>query len=182
MSYYSDNAENYISSTINCDMKAQYDMFLKYFTGRTILDVGFGSARDMLYFKSLGFDVFGIDPEEKFCRNAEEKGLETECTTIEKFETVRKFDGIWACASLLHCRDINGAVSKLKELLNPGGIMYISLKLGDGEKTENGRYFHYVSEDDIISVCQNYKLEVLSTEITNDTLNRELQWINICVK
>ena len=52
--YYDINAKEYIESTINCDMSLHYQKFLKYLpkTGK-ILDVGFGSGRDMIYFKSL---------------------------------------------------------------------------------------------------------------------------------
>ena len=57
MKYYSDNSKQYIDSTINCDMAEQYNLFLKYFSGKSILDVGFGSARDMLHFQSLGYIV-----------------------------------------------------------------------------------------------------------------------------
>ena len=50
--YYKDNKDEFINNTINCDMTFQYDFFEKYLCddAKTILDIGFGSGRDSLYF------------------------------------------------------------------------------------------------------------------------------------
>ena len=50
--YYKDNKEEFISSTINCDMSFHYNLFEKYLPdlSKIILDIGFGSGRDSLYF------------------------------------------------------------------------------------------------------------------------------------
>ena len=51
--YYEKNASKYIEDTINCDMSEQYKFFLKNMPKKgMILDIGFGSGRDMRYFKS----------------------------------------------------------------------------------------------------------------------------------
>ena len=56
--YYENNASKYIEDTINCDMSEQYTFFLKHMSKKgLILDIGFGSGRDMRYFKSLGYDT-----------------------------------------------------------------------------------------------------------------------------
>ena len=34
-----------------------------------ILDIGFGSGRDMIYFKSIGYEVEGIDTSLEFFKN-----------------------------------------------------------------------------------------------------------------
>jgi tRNA G46 methylase TrmB len=53
--YYSNNYKEYISSTQKVDMAEHYSRFLPYlFQGAKILDIGFGSGRDMLYFASKG--------------------------------------------------------------------------------------------------------------------------------
>lgn len=50
--YYENNAQNFITSTIECNMENQYKKFLKYLNeGSKILDVRFGIGRDILYFK-----------------------------------------------------------------------------------------------------------------------------------
>jgi hypothetical protein len=54
------------------------------------------------------------------------------------------FDGIWACASLLHVKadDLVMVMSKLRVALKPGGVLYVSFKLGSGSRVkDDGRYF-----------------------------------------
>ena len=52
MKYYKEHYQEYIESTITNDVKDNYQMVEKYLhKGDRILDVGFGSARDMLYFQ-----------------------------------------------------------------------------------------------------------------------------------
>lgn len=57
MSYYNDHAKEYIDNTLNCDMSHLYNDFIKYLKEHDkVLDIGFGSGRDSLYF-SKHFDV-----------------------------------------------------------------------------------------------------------------------------
>lgn len=75
MNYYDKHAKEFIQNTINCNMEDIYNVFLKYVSTGKLLDVGFGSGRDMFYFKNKGFDVYGIDTSKKLCEEAKLKGL-----------------------------------------------------------------------------------------------------------
>ena len=181
MNYYDKNATEYIDKTIDCDMRAQYDLLLEFAKPGTLLDVGFGSARDMLYFKSIGFDVFGIDPTKAFCDHAKRLGFKVEQSTIEEYRTNNKFDVIWACASLLHCKDLRKSLNNCYYLLNSCGILYVSLKLGNSEEIVGGRYFHYISQFEFNRFVKLLGLEVLKETVTQDSLSdRNIQWLN-CV-
>lgn len=183
MNYYDENATEYIDKTINCDMQAQYDLLLEFVNNGLLLDVGFGSARDMLYFKNKGFDVYGIDPTKAFCDHAKQLGFKVEQATIEEYRTNIKFDVIWACASLLHCKDMNKAFRNCYSILNSNGVLYVSLKLGSGDKMVGGRYFHYVTQEEISSIVNTCRFEVLKETITKDLLSgRNLEWLNIILK
>lgn len=52
-------------------------------------------------------------------------------------------DAIWCCASLLHVplSDMHGVLSKLWAELKAGCHMYVSYKLGSGERSHDGRRF-----------------------------------------
>lgn len=58
------------------------------------------------------------------------------------------FDGIWACASLLHIPpgSFSYTASRLARALKPGGVWYMSFKLGEGERVADGRLFVDQSE------------------------------------
>jgi hypothetical protein len=55
----------------------------------------------------------------------------------------RQFDGIWACASLLHVPPASfpDVASQLAGALRPGGGWYMSFKLVQGERLAEGRLF-----------------------------------------
>ncbi|MCI7402271.1 MAG: class I SAM-dependent methyltransferase [Christensenella sp.] len=184
MKYYSDNSKQYIDSTINCDMAEQYNLFLKYFSGKSILDVGFGSARDMLHFQSLGYIVFGVDPTPEFCDNAKRYGFSAICSPIEEYTSQIKFDGIWACASLLHCVNLKVAFKSCYDLLNDGGILYASLKYGDFVGEKNGRFFHYMNEEILNSILKELDFSLIEKTITFDVRKdrADEKWINIVLQ
>lgn len=52
--YYDNNAIEYIKNTINCNMDKHYKKIQKYLPDNAkILDIGFGSGRDMMYFQGF---------------------------------------------------------------------------------------------------------------------------------
>ena len=181
MSYYKEHAKEFIEDTFNCDMSEQYRFFEKHFKGEgTILDIGFGSGRDSLYFKSKGYEVYAIDPEEEFVKHGKELGLENVFKMkAQDINFVNKFDGIWACASLLHIpsKDLKLVFEKCKTALKSGGILYVSFKYGTFEGFRNGRYYLDLTEK---LIEQFTDLTILETKITEDVRpNRIEKWLNV---
>jgi SAM-dependent methyltransferase len=142
ISFYNDNAENYIASTLNADMTEHYGKFLPLVpVGGLILDAGCGSGRDSKFFLDRCYRVEAFDASVvmvDFAKNL--TGLDVKCAG---FETVQydtgAFDGIWACASLLHVdRDsLVRILKKYQTLLRIGGVMYLSFKNGEGVENRN---------------------------------------------
>ena len=173
--YYSEHYNEYIESTMHTDMSHIYAIFEPLLKGNKILDVGFGSGRDMLYFRSKGYEVMGIDVEPAFVEHAKELGLNAVVGDALSFVSDYKFDGIWACASLLHLSKdgIATAIKHLKTLLNDEGVLFVSLKEGDAETIdEKGRAMTYVSKE----FLEELGLQILS--ISNDPMGRDIHWIN----
>lgn len=189
MKYYEEHANEYIDSTKDANMKELYDFFLKYLKKEEgkILDIGFGSGRDMLYFKSLGFDVYGIDPTKSFCDYVRSLGIDKiECTYVQDMKYDNEFIGIWACASLLHIKkeELSDVFIKCKKALKKDGIMYCSFKYGDFEGIHNERYFLYLNEDSIKECINKSGLEIVDIIITTDVrVGREHEkWLNMVLK
>lgn len=173
--YYSKHSEEYIASTIHADMSSIYALFEPLLKGRRILDVGFGSGRDMAYFQSKGYEVYGIDTEPSFVQHVLKSGLSVIQADVRTYETNQKFDGIWACASLLHLsqKDMVQAVERLKGMLEKRGVLFVSLKEGDSESVdEKGRLMTFVRQD----FLERLGFKVLS--ITDDIDGRGFRWLN----
>ena len=187
MTYYNDNAKEYIAKTINVNLKDTYDFFFKYAKPKSkLLDIGFGSGRDMLYFKSLDFDVYGIDPTPEFCKEAKLKGLNVECSDIMDLNnSTIKFDSIWSSAVLHHIpKQLLKQVFKIcNNLLEEDGIMYFSVKYGDFEGYDNlGRYFNYLTEKTMNDYLKDTGFKVIDIKITEDNLKRDNKWLNVILK
>jgi len=183
--YYNNNAKEYADSTMNVDFSAMRNPFLKYLKkGSSILDVGCGSGRDSKAFIDLGYKVEAIDGSIELCKIASNFiGQEVRCLDFESIDYKDEFDGIWACASLLHLDK-----EKLKKVLKllicackSGGYVYCSFKYGDFEIEKDGRYFLYLNEESLKDVIKDLPVEIVEETITYDVrVGRESEkWLNV---
>ena len=178
--YYKDNAGNYVKQTVNADMGGMYVDFLAYIPqGGRILDVGFGSGRDLAYFSKQGYLAHGIDLVEEFVLRARKEGLSAKVGDFHDLPFEEEFDGIWACASLLHSDNLPLAFENLSRALKVGGVFYLSMKYGKGKGMDGERFYQYVDEEMLISLAKNSGLTVEKITKTEDTLGRSQVWLNV---
>lgn len=171
--YYNKNAEEFYNGTVQADMSATCDKFLKYVTpGGKILDAGCGSGRDSLYFLKRGFDVVSFDASEQMVRlSSELTGRQTLLMKFEDVEFKDEFDGIWACASLLHVpkAEIQYVMEKLMQGLKKKGIFFGSFKYGEGEEIRGERLFSFYNENSLRELITEIgPLEVIEVWVTQD--------------
>src|SRR5574344_70346 len=103
LSYYDASGESYFSSTVNADMSAAWKRFSFFLKRGRILYFGCGSGRDSRHLLTRGYEVEAWDGSEVMCRLASAyTGLEVKQRRFEELDAVECFDGIWACASILH--------------------------------------------------------------------------------
>lgn len=188
--YYDNNAREYYEATVNADMSDACDRFLKYvIQGGRILDAGCGSGRDSLYFIRRGYDVVSIDGSQEMVefssRLTGQKALQLK---FEEIDFRNEFDGVWACASLLHVpkSEIKNVLRKLVTSLKEGGILYASFKHGKHEILRDQRLFNSYDEDGLKRLLQSVpELELINIWETKDVRpgREEESWINcICRK
>lgn len=182
--YYHEHSKEFIEDTFSADMSEQYCFFEKYLNRNgTILDIGLGSGRDSLYFKSKGYEVYAIDPEEEFVKHAMKMGLSNVfCLKAQDMEFDCTFDGIWACASLLHIgsNELKNVFVKCHKALKSNGIMYVSFKYGNFEGERSERYYIDLDERTILNFLVDTGLKVLDYYISQDVRpNRKDKWLNV---
>ena len=104
-----------------------------------ILDAGCGPGRDSEFFASKGYTVTGIDLSQKFIEIAK-KAAPTATFALMDLRKIsfpkESFDGIWACASLLHLEriEVPAVLAIFHRILKPGGIVFILVREGEGKK------------------------------------------------
>lgn len=182
--YYKEHAEEYIKATENIDMSREHEMFERHLGEgqQFILDVGCGSGRDARYFKSQGHHVIAIDPNVEFVEHARNFQIDAYQSDVAHIEFLDMFDGIWACAVLLHYRkkELAAAFSKLYNALKEGGILYCSFKYGDKEEDRNGRHYSDLTDESIKEYIGDFKM--IDVMITDDRSNRNVRWLNVILK
>lgn len=158
--FYDVNAETFISTTRDVDMSDMRQRFLAALPvvdGKParILDAGSGSGRDALSFRMLGYvvEAFDVSPA-MVAATREHAGVEAQQMRFEDFAWDHQFEGIWACASLLHVAEANlpTVINRLVDHLTQGGVLYLSFKLGTGERIKDGRRFTDMTEASIATL------------------------------
>ncbi len=190
LDYYDKNADIFVESTVHVDFRAVQDKFLAFFSGDgcKILDFGCGAGRDTKYFLEKGYDVDAVDGSIELCRRAGEyTGIKVQHMLFQDLNVVEKYDGIWACASILHLTrsELIDVLSKISRALCNNGILYTSFKYGTFEGERNGRYFIDLNEESFQSILANIpELELIEIWITGDVRNGrgEERWLNLILK
>ena len=175
INYYDTNAKEFVEGTLNVDFKATQDKFINKLPAKGyILDFGCGSGRDTKYFLAKDFNVEAIDGSIELCKIASEyTNIKIRHMYFNELSIVNKYDGIWACSSILHLSldDLVDVFKRMSKALKDEGIIYTSFKYGDFSGERNGRYFTDMTEDSFAKLIANV-----------DNLKVEEQWITADVR
>jgi ubiquinone/menaquinone biosynthesis C-methylase UbiE len=115
------------------------DKFVAFLpVGGTVLDVGCGPGMDTAVFQSQQLTAIGLDYSHEMMRvGRDEHGCNVPFARADMrhLPIGQKVDGIWSCASLLHLdrKEMLPTLQGFWRVLKPGGILYLSLKVGSGE-------------------------------------------------
>jgi 2-polyprenyl-3-methyl-5-hydroxy-6-metoxy-1,4-benzoquinol methylase len=146
INWYNENAKGFIEKTINLDIqKSLYSHFLpRVVTGGHILDAGCGAGRDIKMFHNLGFQVTAFDASSELVEFATKySGVDVLNMYFSDVNWENTFDGIWACASLLHIpkSQMIDAIRRLILSLKVGGVFFLGYKIGENDGFVDGRFF-----------------------------------------
>ena len=189
LSFYNSNAEQYVAETVDLDISKNRNLFLTHIPkAGHILDLGCGSGRDSRFFLDNGYSVTAIDGSIEIAKCASDFiGKTVEVKTFQELDYLNIFDGIWACASLLHCPkyEIEDVIFKINHALKINGVVYMSFKYGEDERVdERGRFFNDYTESelsDLIATQVGLNILEFSTEIK--PLRSGFQtWVNLIAK
>lgn len=189
LTYYNKNAKAFIEGTINVDFQSTQDRFLKQLPPKaSILDFGCGSGRDTRYFLSKGYQVTAVDGSEELCRLASDyAGIPVKQMLFQELEEMDRYDGIWACSSILHLswKELVVVLGKMAQALHSDGVVYTSFKYGEFEGERNGRYFTDMTEERLERLlAEGGGFRIEEQWITSDVRpeRRGEQWLNILLR
>ncbi len=184
IAYYNARADHFFQATAHLDMSALYERFEKRLPqNAVVLDAGCGSGRDTLHFASKGFKVSAMDASSEMVRLARAlTGLEVIESSFMEINEDQKYDGIWACASLLHVprAQIDTVINKLSTALKADGVLYTSFKYGLSEEFRHGRLFNDYDQESFEKMLTNHpELTLVELWVTEDVRSdHQEKWLN----
>jgi mutator protein MutT len=208
--FYSNNAKAYYDDTFANDVNHVCDRFLlalhmpsKSLSQKPllspntdkqhILDLGCGAGRDSKVFIDAGFTVTALEASKELALLAEEHiGQPVLNMRYQQLQAKNTYDGIWACASLLHCpkSQIEYVMQNCIDALKEGGVFYFSFKHGEDERLDDwGRFFNDYTLDSlkalIAKLNENELDELEIIELWQETellRGKDQTWINGLVR
>ena len=189
LDYYNNNAKAFAENTSNIVFSEIQDTFLAGLkNGASVLDFGCGSGRDTCYFLKKGYKVTALDGSAELCRIAEEKtGNPVIQMDFNDFDEQDRYDGIWACSSILHLsrQELKQVLVYMEQALHKGGIIYTSFKYSEFEGMRNGRYFTDFTEDSFRAfISEIEQLTVEKLWVTRDVRpgRQDEKWLNVILR
>lgn len=171
---------------------------LNAFTGRLtgrrrVLDLGCGPGRDLEFLAELGCRPVGLDLSAGMLAEARRRLPAAPLVLADLRLTpfaAGCFDGIWACASLLHLRRADLPLSLVEAgrlLRRPGGMLYLALKRGEGERwvvDTRGRrsFFAYYQLPEIEAALQQADFQVLDHWLDPNQAGQPEPWVNLIAR
>ena len=186
LTWYRENAETFLSRTGNVDMTMTYDPFLELVApGGSILDLGCGAGSAALYFTRKGYKVLAVDGCAEYCEHTRRRaGCEVRQMLFGELDYTNAFDGVWACASLLHVQKdaLPGVLRLIRRALKKDGVFYASCKYGETEREKNGRLFSDFTEESLRALLEEaggFRVEKLWTTADARPERAEERWVNV---
>lgn len=189
LDYYNLHTADFVNTTQNVDFHEIQELFLSFLPAKAkILDFGCGFGRDTKYFIDNGYEVDAMDGSKELCKAATKyTGIQVQHMLFENFNDSNIYDGIWACASILHLKkcELPDMIKRLYQALKRNGVIYMSFKYGDFEGVRNGRYFTYLTEESfnmLMEPINEFKKEkIWATGDVRENRGTE-QWLNIILR
>ncbi|MEN8246559.1 MAG: class I SAM-dependent methyltransferase [Thermodesulfobacteriota bacterium] len=181
--YYQKHYKAYCQKTFSIDPSSFLEPLRKHLEpGCTILDIGCGSGRDMLWLKNHGFSVSGFERSAGLAALARQN---TGSNVIEgDFETFDftdlPSDAVLFAGSLVHVphEKLPQVFEQAIAGLRPGGKVLLSLKQGNGTGTDElDRVFYYWQESDLEALFQQFGLSILEFSRQVSKVNARDIWL-----
>lgn len=145
--FYANNAATYAQHRTRPTLERLETFLAALPAGARILELGCGNGMDAQYMLAQGFDVDATDGTPELVAEAHKRvGERARMMRFEEIDATEAYDGVWACASLLHvpAADLSDILSRIRRAMSPGGVFVASFKAGTGDgRDAMGRYYNY---------------------------------------
>lgn len=156
LAVYDGMAEKYAQESSERRTNKNLNHFLDLLPkGGHMLDLGSGSGWASKHALHRKFRVTACDGSIGLAAEAEKlTGLKVDIRLYEQISYSKNmFDGVWACASLLHCpkSEFHSLLARVGISIRPKGQIWASFKQGDTESCDKiGRFYAYYQPGELM--------------------------------
>lgn len=190
ISYYDNHADKWAKEHGGYEEKSFWEeeiqKFKELLPSGKVLEIGSGTGKDASALIKMGYQYIGTDASKELLEIAQERnpGARFVHRSVENLDfPENNFDGFWIAATLLHIpkEKIDGVLRVIHKQIKSGGVGFISVKQGKGEKEdeETGRWFAYYSEDEFRKLFESNNYKVIESRIKPTEKNT---WLIFFVK
>jgi SAM-dependent methyltransferase len=187
--FYSQNPEFYFKRTFCVDPSSFIDPFLSILpAGASVIDVGCGSGRDLLWMKNRGYRAVGFERSKEMARLAVAgSGCKVIVGDFETYDFSKlSYDAVYSSGGMVHVphdRFVPLFENIIRCLPATDRYAYISLKSGQGTRTDSrGRVFYLWQDEDLRKIFADHGFRVVSHSYSESLVNSKDDWLGFTLK
>lgn len=185
--FYDQNADQLSQKYDIANMDEVHNLLNRYISiNQNVLDLGFGSGRDLIYLNKKNIQTWGIDGSLAFVERFKKHYPSLEdrvfhsilpsLTLSEKFNSF--FDVMFSIATWMHIpkEEHFEVILKLKQYLKSGGIVVLSYSISPREN--DPRFFEDLEPEKVALLFESFGFKLIESIINKDGLDREsILWV-----
>lgn len=187
LDYYNKNAYELYERYNSADMSKVYKIIDKYTSASDkVLDIGFGSGRDLLHLKRRGITGWGVDGSESFVnifkteyQSFKDRIFHSILPSLDLEKAFTEFFSvIYSIATWMHIpkEEHFEAILNIKKYLKPGGKVIISYS--NTPRDDDPRYFEDINPDQLAILFETFGFNLLESNSNADGMGRDhIVWV-----
>ncbi|MFC5265740.1 class I SAM-dependent methyltransferase [Kribbella qitaiheensis] len=173
-------ADDWDSQPAGTDLQ---ECVLRYFRRPGLVaDIGCGSGRDAAWLAANGFDVVGFEPSEQLLAEARRRHPEVDFRSAALPELAdipaESFDNVLCETVIMHLdpRSAVQAAARLIDIVKPGGTLYLTWRVTEGEdqRDDSGRLYAVVDAAGVRNALVPAEL-LLDEEVTSGSSGKTIR-------
>jgi len=181
--FYNTHYQELITKYDNIELKELYSLLDRYIKpNHNVLDIGFGSGRDLRYIQSLRANGYGVDATQGFVDNMKRDPHfknRVFCTALPNLNIPLniQFDVVTAIAMIMHLtiKELEASIIEIKKYLKPNGVIIISYSTGN--RANDPRFFEKLDYQIIKKLFEKHFFKEIEVISNHDKLDRDLVWV-----